>query len=104
MLDNADAILGQADDAGVKNATATWVPCDTDAPLDTSGLADHSVCALAAAGLNSDKDSSLLQFVLASVDIPADRPLTKDGKRIFSRRWCEIQPAPSPWHSRRRPP
>ena len=45
MLDNAEEILGLADDAGVENLTATWVPRETGVPLDTSGLADHSVCA-----------------------------------------------------------
>ena len=41
------------------------------------------MCALAAAGLTSETESSLLQLVLANVDIPADRPVTKDGQRIF---------------------
>ena len=83
MIENADEILGKADEAGVENLTATWVPRETAAPVDASGLADHSVCALAAAGLTSETESSLLQMVLANVDIPVERPLTKDGKRVF---------------------
>ena len=43
MLDNADVILSQADDAGVENLTATWVPSDSGPPPPSTPMAWRTI-------------------------------------------------------------
>ena len=60
MIDNAQSISAKAAGAGVETLTATFVPSGF-VPIDTEGLADHTVCAWAAKGLEDPGNSGLLQ-------------------------------------------
>ena len=82
MIDNAQSILAEADGSGVETLTTTFVPSGF-VPIDTEGLADHTVCAWAAKGLEDPSNSGLLQVCCAIADLPNDKPVTKDGTRLF---------------------
>ena len=82
MINNAQSILAEADGSGVETLTTTFVPSGF-VPIDTEGLADHTVCAWAAKGLEDPSNSGLLQVCCAIADLPNDKPVTKDGTRLF---------------------
>ena len=82
MIDNSVAILTEADGAGVETLTTSFVPSGF-VPIYTKGLADHTVCAWAAKGLEDPTNSGLLQVCCVVVDLPNDKPVTKDGTRLF---------------------
>ena len=82
MIENSAAILTEADGAGVETLTTSFVPSGF-VPIDTEGLADHTVCAWAAKGLEDPTNSGLLQVCCVIADLPNDKPVTKDGTRLF---------------------
>ena len=82
LIERSAAILTEADGAGVDTLTTSFVPSGF-VPIDTEGLADHTVCAWAAKGLEDPTNSGLLQVCCVVVDLPNDKPVTKDGTRLF---------------------
>lgn len=86
LIRNSSTILAEADGTGVTDVTTTFFRNTVYA----TGLATHSVCAIAAKALESETDfehiprtRTLYQLCFATADLPVEMPLTKDKSRIF---------------------